>query len=163
MNRDESGASLVIALIFVVAIAAILIAIVNLSGTNITDTVQLQNQRATEYASDAVVDSAIQAVRYQDPISTCTTSTPLTLGSIEPAGADQIIAYCSQSGGGSVLNFRQVTVYACGSSYNGNFAGCKSNSLLTAIVQYDDQDSSGARKVGNAVGIISWTVNVTGG
>jgi hypothetical protein len=66
----EEGASLIIALVFVLLISLILLAIVTLSGTNILNTANLQNERSLEYSADGEVEAAIQAVRYLDTAST---------------------------------------------------------------------------------------------
>lgn len=63
-TRDESGAVLVMALVFVVAMGLIIGVLTNLAGTNLTDTVQLQGQRGTEYAASGTTEAEIQALRY---------------------------------------------------------------------------------------------------
>jgi Tfp pilus assembly protein PilX len=63
-RRGEDGASLIIALVFVLLISLILLAIVTLSGTNIVNTTNLQNERALEYSAEGGVQAALQSVRY---------------------------------------------------------------------------------------------------
>jgi hypothetical protein len=62
--RDEEGVVLLLALLFVVAIAFVLLGLLSLSGNDLKNTSNLQSQRASEYAADSAVDAAVQAVRY---------------------------------------------------------------------------------------------------
>jgi hypothetical protein len=61
---DEEGVVLLLALLFVVAIAFVLLGLLSLSGNDLMNTSNLQSQRASEYAADSAVDAAVQAVRY---------------------------------------------------------------------------------------------------
>lgn len=63
----EEGASLVIALIFLIVGTLVVISLTNLTGVNLTSTFSLQGERAVEYAADGGVDGAIQALRYNQP------------------------------------------------------------------------------------------------
>ena len=65
--RGEEGATLILALVFVLLTSVIMLAIVTLSGTDILNTTNLQNERALEYSAEGAVQSAVQAVRYLDP------------------------------------------------------------------------------------------------
>ncbi|HLX88926.1 MAG TPA: hypothetical protein VKR22_10795 [Acidimicrobiales bacterium] len=160
MRRDESGASLLIALVFVVAIAVLLIAIVNLSGTNLTDTAQLQNERALEYSADAVVDTAIQADRYVKTPVLCTDTQSLSVGQIQSGGVASVVAYCDVVSPPS-SPFHQATIVACLASIS-SFANCTSP-ILTADVEYTDQKPDGTSQVGYSLNVISWNVNVANG
>src|SRR5579863_5311153 len=94
-EHGEEGASLIIALIFVVATAVVVVALVNLTGTNLINTANLQNERSVEYAADAVVDGTIATVRPESnsatlgsPSSTCSSvSATVTTPSFSPASA----------------------------------------------------------------------------
>ena len=55
--REEAGAILVLALVFVVSVGLVLLAIVSLAGTNLLDTAGLQNTRSLQYAADGGVDA----------------------------------------------------------------------------------------------------------
>jgi hypothetical protein len=69
--RGEGGAALVIALIFLIIGSFIVLTLTNLTGVNLTDTFQLQGERAVEYATDGGIDGAIEAFRYNQPVSGC--------------------------------------------------------------------------------------------
>lgn len=63
-SENESGAALLLALIFVIVMSVTLLAIVNFAGDALINTANLKGQRSLEYAADAATDAAIQAVRY---------------------------------------------------------------------------------------------------
>src|ERR1700691_1318425 len=65
--RGEEGATLILALVFVLLTSVVMLAIVTLSGTNILNTTNLQNERSLEYSAEGAVQTAVQAVRYLDP------------------------------------------------------------------------------------------------
>lgn len=61
---DDSGAVLILALMFIIVGALSLTAIVTFAGTALRNTANLKAQRGLEYAGDSATDVAIQAVRY---------------------------------------------------------------------------------------------------
>jgi hypothetical protein len=75
--RGERGASLILALGFLALCGVLIPAIVNLAGTNLSDTSRLQQQRGGVYAADGAVDAAIQYLRQNDSCGTPFGSCPL--------------------------------------------------------------------------------------
>ena len=65
-NRDESGATLLLALVFLIIGSFVVVALVSESGTNLIDTNSLVSSRSQEYAADAGMDAAIQQSRYHN-------------------------------------------------------------------------------------------------
>jgi hypothetical protein len=63
-HRSESGATLVLALVFMVACALLVIPLAGLSATNLRDTSTLAPQRHIQFAGDGAMDLAIESVRY---------------------------------------------------------------------------------------------------
>lgn len=63
-GRDESGAVLILALVFLVVAALALVGLVVFSGTQIVNTSNLKKQRGLDYAVNSATQIAIQAVRY---------------------------------------------------------------------------------------------------
>lgn len=61
---DESGAALIVALLFITIGSLVAVSLTNLTGTNLLNTSSLQAQRNYEYAADAATEGAIQSVRY---------------------------------------------------------------------------------------------------
>lgn len=62
--RDESGAALILALVFLVVASLALVGLLVFSGTQIVNTSNLKKQRGLEYAGSAATQIAIQGVRY---------------------------------------------------------------------------------------------------
>jgi len=168
-ERGEEGASLIIALIFVVATAIVVVALVNLTGTNLINTANLQNERSVEYASDAVVDGTIQVVRPESnsatlgsTTSTCSsTSATVTTPSFNPASpinTYSLEAFCFASQVGFT---RVVTIRACPAN-TANYGACQATALLEAQVTYVDvsctTNPSGCPAPGNSMFINYWTV-----
>ena len=63
-RNDQDGATLILALVFIVVLGLVIGVLTSLAGTNLTDTVQLQGQRGIEYAVGGVTDAEIQSLRY---------------------------------------------------------------------------------------------------
>jgi len=66
-QRDEEGATLLLAVIFMVVIALILLALVTLTGNDLRNTTNVITQQTLEYSATAAVDMAIENVQYTDP------------------------------------------------------------------------------------------------
>ncbi len=66
MVRDEQGATLVLALVFMIIIALVLVPLVTLSGNGLQNTSNLLQEQSLEYRSNGAVEVAIQTVRYTD-------------------------------------------------------------------------------------------------
>ena len=64
VQRDESGASLILALAFLLAAALIVVAVASASSNDLLNSSNLKNQRSLEYAADGVATLAVQSVRY---------------------------------------------------------------------------------------------------
>ena len=65
-TRDDSGAVLVLALIFMIVIALVLVAVVSFAGDGLASTTNLVEQQSLEYRSSGAMQIAIQTVRYTD-------------------------------------------------------------------------------------------------
>lgn len=156
---DEEGASLVIALVFTIAIAFVILSLIRLTGTNLINSANLQIDRSTEYSADGVVDGGIQMIRTYtgDTVAKC------AAGSIfAPSGGINnfdVVAYCGNVS--APKNERVVTFEACSSS-NTNFTSCEANSLLEAVVTIVDVNcptlTTCTPSIGYAVTVDSWTV-----
>ena len=62
--KDDSGAVLILALIFIIAIALIMLSLLSLTGNDIINASNLQSERALDYAADGATTASVQAVRY---------------------------------------------------------------------------------------------------
>jgi type II secretory pathway pseudopilin PulG len=76
--RDDSGSSLIIALLFIIVVAITITALLTFAGGALLNTANLRTQRSREYAADTGTDLAIQAVRYGSSAYDTITGTPLT-------------------------------------------------------------------------------------
>lgn len=64
-DRDDTGAALILALVFVVVAALSVGGLVTFAGNSLLDTAQLKVQRGIQYGADGATQIAIQAVRYR--------------------------------------------------------------------------------------------------
>jgi hypothetical protein len=160
-KRDDSGAVLILALVFVIVTGAVGVALASLTTTNLMATSTLQAKRGVEFESDGAVDAAIQMVRYSGnafPVSNgwqkCATGTG-------PLSIDNATVYveCIQSpttGPDAVTpppGGRAVEFLACSQAS----APCLPGDVaLTAQVTFDDDSDTGSRQVGTSVTIVSW-------
>jgi hypothetical protein len=155
MNRrrnDESGAILILALVFLVAVSLIVTGLLTLVGTSLTDSGTFSNDRSLEYAATDAVNLAIQNTRYSfDPYSLLDAAAPqscLTYGSnpgypvTVPPGAVQtyIDVYCSMVWQPDNADgyTRTITYSACVTGSSVTATTCAAAPLLQAIVAFDD-------------------------
>ncbi len=86
-EADDTGASLILALIFLIVAALTLTALVSFAGTGLLDTAGFTSQRGLQYGADGAVEIAIQHVRYQadayTTLANCLGSTPTTTSSVQ--------------------------------------------------------------------------------
>ncbi len=157
-SRDEAGAVLILALVFVVIIAFMLVALVDLTGNDLLNTLNLRNQRSVEYAADGSVDAAIEMVRFQPAEGGLHQSCPVTsFTGPNSLNGIAIWVYCAplqptQPG------TRLVQFTACPTS-----ASCTSGTgLLQAVVTYDDFNPNNNYELGYSSSIDHWVVTSAG-
>ncbi|CRK54995.1 hypothetical protein [Alloactinosynnema sp. L-07] len=63
MNRDESGAALILVLVLVTSVCLVILSLLTFSSTSIRTTVELREQAATASTSDAGMAAAINTIR----------------------------------------------------------------------------------------------------
>ncbi len=136
-TRGEEGATLILALVFVLLMSGIMLAILTLSGTNILDSTTLQNERTLEYSAEGGAQIALQAVRYLTPSQTtayCPNGRP---ASSPPAPINGTSVYCQV---GTLLYSRVVTFEVCPSTATAS--NCSGNvgdvDVIRASVQFSD-------------------------
>ena len=69
-RHDDSGAALILALVFVVVAALSVGGLVTFAGNSLLDTAQLKAQRDIQYGADSATQIALQAVRYRPDVFT---------------------------------------------------------------------------------------------
>jgi hypothetical protein len=145
---------LILALVFVVIIAFMLVALLDLTGNDLLNSLNLHNQRSVEYAADGSVDAAIEVVRYQAGAGGLGGSCPVTsfTGANNLNGVDITVTCSALTPTQSATRLVQFT--AC----PGIASSCGSG-LLQAVVTYTDFDTSNAPSVGYSASINSWLVS----
>jgi hypothetical protein len=163
--RPEEGATLVLALVFAIAVGLIVAALASLAGTNLLTTTNLQSQRNLEFAADGAVDASIQNLRFQTPSSTTNPSCPTypSTGSFIVNGATIVVECVMAIPQG--FRGRLVEFDAC-QTPGAALATCQAAAILRAEVMYNDVDpSSGSYPSWGAGGetVESWTVETANG
>lgn len=149
-RQDESGAILVLALVFLLVVSLIVTGLLTLVGTSLTDSGTLTSSRNMENAATDAVNLAIQNTRYSfDPYSlldaaspqSCMTYTgypgyPVTFPATSATTFFDV--YCSMVWQPDSANgyTRTITYSACVSG--GTATACAAAPFLQAIVAFDD-------------------------
>jgi hypothetical protein len=157
-RRDQSGAVLILALIFVVVTGVVGVALASLTSTNLAAATGLQTKRGVEFNADAGVDAAIQLVRYNDSVAfTPGTWVPCAPGTpgLAMNGATVYVS-CTAGSATAPTGDRAVEFFACGVRALPN--NC-STTDVTAQVVFDDYSASGSPQIGTSVTIVSWNVS----
>lgn len=161
-DRDEAGAILILALVFLLAIGLIAGGLATWVSADLQNTLSFQNDRNVQYTLSSTTQVAIQNIRYTPLFATtlnavqhpsyCWGSGPssyLTFGPNE--GNETVAAFCSTTWNPSSSSTRVVTVSACIESVSAlndpaqltNLAtACAANPGLQTVVTFDDYSSS---------------------
>jgi Tfp pilus assembly protein PilX len=166
IQRDERGAALVLAIVFMVVIGAIgggVLASLTSGQNNGTHLVAARNR---EYAADAAVESSIARTRVAlfGNTTSCATDSPYTFEKANPSDPGiRIHLDCFNSPvliagpGGTILAQNNVTFNACVFTGSGNGDSCTASStIISASVNF--------QKIGAPVTQVntyvqSWSVN----
>jgi hypothetical protein len=153
--REEAGAVLILALVFLVSVAVIVGGLTAWTQNDLQNNLSFNATEANNSAATNAVDLAIQNIRYA-PLLYGAGSTDLTLNASPPnycwgSGPSQAFGmnvYCSTVWNPTESTTRQVTVSACPSfrtapvigtaSWTAAQTSCPALPLLEAIVTYDD-------------------------
>ena len=95
--RDDSGAALVLALVFLIVAALTVTALVTFAGTGLLATAGFTPQRGLQYGANGAVEIAIQRVRYEatsyPTLENCLGTAPTTSSSVQLAEYQQTAQY----------------------------------------------------------------------
>ena len=176
-SKDESGAILILALVYIVVVSVIVLAMSSWATNDLKNTTVFTNVNSTNYAATSATDVAIQSIRY-NPIPSATpgggAATPYaecwvpTSGTVSQLTVDNvnIEEWCSTTENLASPQTRVVTLDACVGS--GAASVCNSP-WLVAVVAFNDYPPGGqpllptqcnlmAQKTcGEGVTIESWT------
>jgi len=142
MHDDESGAILILALVFLVAVSLIVTGLLTFVGTSLTATGSFASERNAEFTATSAVNLAVQNTRYTfdagSPHQFLNNATPELCASYPPQAAS-VNVYCSMVWQPYSANTRVFTYSACPSSTGTNAAAdCAAQPKLQAIVAFDD-------------------------
>ena len=143
--NDESGAILVLALVFLVSISLIVTGLLTWVGTSLTATGAFANERNAEYAATDAVNLAIQNTRYTFDAGTpnpfLNNAVPEQCASYTGSGqTNPVTVYCSMVWQPYSADTRVFTYSACSYSTLPANPGpdCAASPLLQVIVAFDD-------------------------
>ena len=116
---DETGAALILALIFLIVAALTLTALVTFAGTGLLDTAGFTSQRGLQYGAGGAVEIAIQRVRYQpsaySTLSNCLGTTATSSVQLKEFQATaRYRVYCKGATVSSVPTFSSTAVISAG-------------------------------------------------
>lgn len=162
-SRDESGAVLILALVFLVAVSVIVGALTEWTTNDLKNSANFAATETVNASASNAVNLAVQNIRYHPLLYTSVnnTTTALTLNASPPSycwgsGPSQYIdpssvapqnmnVYCTTVWNPTSANTRQVTVTACptvwAASWTAGQSSCPQAPLLQAIVTFDDYPS----------------------
>lgn len=148
MHRDDRGATLVLAMIFLLVGSLLVLALTNLTGASVLNSNNTRAQHNVEYAAEGAVDAAIQARLYKI-FSTGTSCPDFTT----PTSAMQV--------NGVDINVNCTATAGTG-QYTVTFTGrpcaslCTSAPVVTATVVYALDMTNGKVQY---TSVQSWVVN----
>jgi hypothetical protein len=165
--RDETGASLILALLFLVVIGTVVGGIASWTSNALGNTIVFQNAAKAQSALSSATNTAIQLIRYTpligdstgatqtlnaNPPSYCFGPTSPGESQVTPTLGYQVDVWCSTVWNPTSAATRVVTVSACLSSNDepGNVtpaqfaATCAKNPGLQTVVTFDDYSAENA-------------------
>ncbi len=157
-SRDESGAVLILALVFLVVVSVIVGALTEWTTNDLANSANFSTTQTVSNSASNAVNLAVQNIRYHPLLYTSinNTTTDQTLNASPPtycwgSGPSQAFnmnVYCTTVWNPTKANTRQVTVTACPISRTAPVTGtaswtaaqtaCPQTPFLQAIVTFDD-------------------------
>ncbi len=170
-DRDDAGAVLVLALLFLVVIGLIVGGLASWTANNLSNSLKFQQDRNAQYALSSASQVAIANIRYTPllgPNQTLNASPPsYCWGTAAPSEltiqGDQVAVWCSTVWNPNNASTRVVTLSACLTPPNGVIpdtspAQCAATPGLQTVVVFDDFSSNGPQ-LGAGMTINSSTIN----
>lgn len=145
-RRDDAGATLILALVFLVVVSATVLGLSSWAQGDLNSTRAFEGAQSFQSAANSATQVAIQYVRYNflkeslnaSPPTLCWASNgPLTL----TFNSETVDAWCSTQLVLGTSQYRIVTISTCLSSATS--AACERAPLLQAVVKVSDTDQSG--------------------
>jgi Tfp pilus assembly protein PilV len=146
-DRSDRGASLIIALIFIVVVAVIVGAVSSMALNDLGNTNHFNAATATDNAASNVANLAIQSVRF-NPQSLNGTTEPcwgsgVSQQTFKNDDNETVDIWCNTAAHPGSPQSRVVTMYAGTPTNCSTASSCKATPLLTVVEAYDDYSASG--------------------
>jgi hypothetical protein len=149
-RRDEAGAVLILALVFLVAVSLIVTGLLTFVGTSLSATTSFSSERLTENSASSAVNLAIQNTRATFVSGMTNASPPVACWynngvaqqppPLPNDPGDQIDVWCSMVWQPYNSATRIITYSACAAARTSDPATCAENPLLQAVVTFDDYE-----------------------
>lgn len=145
-RRGDSGATLILALIFLVVVSATVLGLSSWAQGDLNSTRAFEGAQSFQSAANSATQVAIQYVRYNFLGESLNASPPtLCWASFGPKSltfnSETVDAWCTTRWVYGTSNYRIVTISTCLSSASN--VTCEQSPLLQAIVKFSDTDPSG--------------------
>lgn len=154
-SHGESGAVLILALVYIIAISLTVAALASWSTNDLRNTGNFNATSELHYAVSSAVNTAIQSIRYSPlpsstppqkqatptPPGNCWTPTGGATSSQVTINGYTVDVWCSTYEDLTSGSTRTVTFYACLSTLTA--AQCQSTPKLEAVVVFDDYPTGG--------------------
>lgn len=167
-RRNDEGAALMLAVIFIFALSLLLYALVSMAGTNIVTTSNLQYDRSSSYAAEGAVETSIQYVRPLADGAACTAgATTLAISPVvipENGGSMSMRVDCDRENAPGLFK-RQIKFAACPQALGTSCLDGSTPPIVVAEVVYDDLVNGCTTNQpptcvvpGSTVQVLSWNV-----
>ncbi|MHB2027469.1 MAG: hypothetical protein ACYCPT_01460 [Acidimicrobiales bacterium] len=144
-NHDESGAVLILAMIFLVVVSSISLALASWSTNDLNNTSKFAIAQSFQSAANSATEIALENVRYNFLSSTINASPPAPCWTTSPTpssatfNGEAISVWCSTRWVPLSQSTRTVTFSACLSTVSAS--ACEAAPLLHAVVSFNDYPS----------------------
>ncbi len=176
---DETGASLILALVFLIVVSLIVISIAGLTANDLKLTSSFASAQSMTSAADGAASVAVQYSRYNFESSTLNTPAPCTgATSLGNLNGQSMLSWCDTEWLPSSRSTRKVIVSVCPSPATVTAStpvACQAAPFLQVIAVYDDFPSAASQSscvpgttqatlnatCGSQMTVNSWSFNVT--
>ena len=172
-GRDEAGATLILALVFLVVVSLIGVSLANWVGSDLGNVLNFRAARDMQSTANSAAELAVQNLRYNFSTSTLNASPPVPCWTTSPTpsqvtlNAQSMSAWCTTRWQPLSTSTRIVTITTCASSLSAS--ACASAPLLLSVVTFDDYGSSSSAigtaqcsaTCGTAMRVDSWVFDAT--
>jgi hypothetical protein len=152
VRGDETGASLILALVFLVTVGGVVGSLSTWALNDVKNTTHVTSARSLQYAVSGAVETAYQDVRYTPQLSTTQNASAPGAPCWGTASSSQVTingtsvaVWCSTTWNPGSASTRIVTFMACpvpsGQSALALASSCASSPTLEAVITYGDYPS----------------------